>query len=438
MKPLLFILISLTSLGCFGQQGAGKFIADKKSGCKVWVATGYSATDSLSITWDGDCKNKIAEGYGTLIWYVKEKEVSRYVGFMQKGNPNGQGKYDYGGGVTGEGNFKNGVLHGVGKVTFGNGNKLEGNFFEGEILNLEDRYLMELEKIVISKDDSTDMYINDNNAKELFYHALVPKSVVKGVLVLLPGTWERTEYVLSSNKQLAQLAFDQGIAVIVPSINQRLVLNTDVLHFLNSVFKDGIEKYKLPKEKFVLGGFSMGGLFSIRYTELAYENKAATTVVPKAVYSVDGPADLENIYKLFQRGIEKNPTAAEPKYGINEFQKYIGGTPDQFRKKYVYYSSFSKSEKDGGNAKYLNNVPIRIYNDVDVAWWIENRGNDLYDMNALDQSALINFLNKIGNKNAEFINAYGKGYRLEGRRHPHSWSIVDAAECLKWINKHIQ
>ena len=171
---------------------------------------------------------------------------------------------------------------------------------------------------------------------------------------------------------------------------------------------------------------------------MAYENKALTTVVPKAVYSVDGPVDLENIYKLFQRGLESNPAAVEPKYGINEFQRFIGGTPEQFHAKYVYYSAFSKSEKDGGNAKFLKNVPTRIYNDVDVNWWLANRGQDLYDMNALDQSAMINLLNKMGNKNAEFVNAFGKGYRLEGNRHPHSWSIVDAVECLNWIYKHIQ
>jgi hypothetical protein len=73
-----------------------------------------------------------------------------------------------------------------------------------------------------------------------------------------------------------------------------------------------------------------------------------------------------------------------------------------------------------------------------VEWWLTNRGADLYDMNALDQSAMINFLRKQGNKNAEFINAFGKGYRLEGNRHPHSWSIVDAGECLNWIKRCLQ
>jgi hypothetical protein len=134
-----------------------------------------------------------------------------------------------------------------------------------------------------------------------------------------------------------------------------------------------------------------------------------------------------------QRAYEKHPDATEPKYALNEFKRYFGGSPDKFPAPYLDYSVYSKSEKDGGNAKYLEQVPIRIYNDVDVNWWLSNRGYDLYDMNALDQSALINLLNSHGNKQAIFINAFGKGYRLDGARHPHSWSIVDAADCIKWI-----
>ncbi len=59
-------------------------------------------------------------------------------------------------------------------------------------------------------------------------------------------------------------------------------------------------------------------------------------------------------------------------------------------------------------------------------------------MNALDQSAMINYLRRLGNKDAEFINAFGKGYRLDGTRHPHSWSIVDAANCINWIKKIVE
>jgi hypothetical protein len=54
-------------------------------------------------------------------------------------------------------------------------------------------------------------------------------------------------------------------------------------------------------------------------------------------------------------------------------------------------------------------------------------------MNVLDQSAMVLWLREHGNERAEFVNAYQKGYRLGGWRHPHSWSIVDPKEGMAWI-----
>lgn len=435
MRPLLIIIISLTTFKSVGQNSTGKFIKDKQKGCLVWVAN-FNTSDSLTITWDGSCINKMADGFGTLRWFVKNNEVSKYIGSVQKGNQNGQGKFIFPNGMVQEGDFVNGIMNGQGKIIFPDSTKkLEGNFVDGEILNLDPAYLSKLDKIIISKNDSTDMYVNDRNQKDLFYYAMVPKKNVKGVIVLLAGTWDRAEYVLSNNKVLSQIAYDNDIAVIVPSINQRLTLNNEVLSFLNTVFTTAINKYNLPSSKFILGGFSMGGLFSIRYTELAYQDSSKTTIKPIAVYSIDGPTDLENMYHAEERALTRSPNKTEPIYVLNEFKKNMGGTPDSVRKNYVYYSAFSNAEKDGGNAKYLKAISVRIYNDVDVNWWLTNRNEDLYDMNALDQSAMINFLHTIGNEKAEFINAYGKGYRLDGTRHPHSWSIVDAVECISWIKK---
>ncbi len=182
----------------------------------------------------------------------------------------------------------------------------------------------------------------------------------------------------------------------------------------------------------------MGGLFSLRYTELANEDALKTAVKPVAVFSCDGPCDLENIYNSFQRKLKKSPGAGEPMYGIKELETYCGGNPVEANGKYVYYSCYSHALTDGGNAKYLIKTQVRIYNDVDPVWWIENRNVDMYDMNALDQSAMILLLQEMGNSNAEFINAFGKGYRIEGNRHPHSWSVIDADDCIKWILKCIK
>jgi hypothetical protein len=433
--PIIFLHLCLTS---FGQTANEKYIMDRQNKCLV-VAQNFFPLDSLTISWNGACKNKKANGIGTLTYFINNNEVAKYQGNVVDGSPNGTGKFSSPNGFKWEGNFVNGVLNEDGRVIFPDSTRrLEGNFYDGEILDLDKKYLNALKRNLISKTDSTDLYVNDRNQSELFYYSLIPEGQIKGVIVLLPGTWDRVEYTLSSTKDICQKAFDNNIAVISLSINQRLTLNDEVLRFINSVLKDSIQKYRLPKDKFIIGGFSMGGLFSLRYTELSVQDKNKTTVIPIAAFSVDGPTDLESMYHTFEIALERSPNKTEPAYALNEFKKHIGGTPKTNRENYIYFSTFSYLEKDGGNAKYLADIPIRIYNDVDVNWWLENRNTDLYGMNALNQSAMISFLNRLGNKKAEFINSFGKGYRIDGSRHPHSWSIVDPTEFIEWAKKIIE
>ncbi|MCX6265900.1 MAG: hypothetical protein NTW16_00880 [Bacteroidetes bacterium] len=148
-----FITLTLIALSAVAQEPQGKFIADKRTGCKVWDP--YYSTDD-SITWIGNCKNKIAEGFGTLTWFVKGKQEAQYIGMMQKGVPNGKGKYSYADGFN-----------------------QDGNFFDGEFLNLSDSYLKFLQKNTLSIIDSTDIFVNDGGSKSLFYYALAPKDSIK-------------------------------------------------------------------------------------------------------------------------------------------------------------------------------------------------------------------------------------------------------------------
>lgn len=433
---LLFILIfSFLFTSTYGQTTLEKIVKTRNGKCFA-VAQNFFPLDSLSISWDGGCKQKMANGQGTLTYYLSNVEVAKYQGIVINGSPNRNGRFSSPNGFVWEGHFLNGVLNGDGRVVFPDTTKkLEGNFSDGEILNLDIKYLSQLKKNIISENDSTDLYLNDRNQKDLFYYSLIPAGKIKGVIVLLPGTWDRVEYTLSSTKAICQKAFENNLAIISLSINQRLTLNDEVLFFMNSAFKDAIQKYGLPQNKFIIGGFSMGGLFSLRYTEMSIQDKNKTAIKPIATFSTDGPTDLERMYYTFEIALERSPNKTEPTYALNEFKKHIGGTPKTNRENYIYHSTFSYSENDGGNAKYLTSIPVRIYNDVDVSWWLANRNTDLYGMNALDQSAMINFLNRQGNKNAEFINSFGKGYRLDGTRHPHSWSIVEVDNFIQWVTK---
>jgi hypothetical protein len=82
---------------------------------------------------------------------------------------------------------------------------------------------------------------------------------------------------------------------------------------------------------------------------------------------------------------------------------------------------------------YLKDVAVRTYHDIDIAWVIEERQRSAFDTNFLNASELIKRLRALGNERAEFIQSDQKGYRSNGMRHPHSWSIVDEVECIQWI-----
>ncbi len=409
MKKATLFFLSVFTI-CIGQlYGQQKWITDQKSNCKVFI---LEPAENEKVSWTGGCTDNLASGIGTLIRYDGEKEFARYEGNMLRGVPSGQGIY-----------------------TYDNGRIFKGNFSESHLMDLDEPYLSKIQKQPVAILDTTEIYVRDGDSKEFYYHNIIPKAPIHGVLVLMPGTQEPTQETISSNKRLIQLAYDNHIAIIVPSVNQRLVMNEEILNLLNDLFSDAINRYQLPKDKFVLGGWSMGGFFSARYAAYSFQDSSKTVIKPIAVFNVDGPTDLENLYKKWNYDISnpRNANKSEPTYAIHELEKYIGGAPEKFHDQYVYYSIYSRSETDGGTAKNLRNIPFRIYNDLDVSWWIRNRGTDLYGMNALDHSAMINFLVGSGNTKAEFINAYGKGYRLDGRRHPHSWSIVDPDECIKWM-----
>jgi hypothetical protein len=291
-------------------------------------------------------------------------------------------------------------------------------------------------KTIIPLRDGTEIYVNDGDSDRLFYYALVPNGTIKGALVLFPPNGEVVEASISANSALAAAARENGLLMIVPSVNHNVYLDKTTLNAINTMLNDVLKKYRAPKNKFVLGGFSLGGMNAIRYTELAYEDSNATALRPVAVYGIDPPLDLTRLYRSFQKAVEKNfsePAVHEANYFIGRLNTEFAGSPDAHPDIYVQRSMYSDGIPQGGNARFLHKIPVRIYSDPDIEWQLKNRRVDYYDMNALDGAAMINVLLQNDNDRAEFVNALGKGIRPNGARHPHSWSLADPKECVQWI-----
>ena len=403
MKILIISILSL-SLNCIC---IAQYVLDSTGTCRYWMPFSHP---SFKMSWTGECNNNTINGSGTLIIGNNDYKALEY-----------------------NGNILDGKFTGRGKLELWQ-TKYVGNFTNGHFLNLTPDLLGKLNFNPINQVDSTNIFSSQEATHNLSYYILTPTNKTIAVLVLFPSLWERPELVFSNNRQLCELAMKHNIAIIVPSLNYNICLTEQSISFINNVFRDALQKYNLPKDKFILGGFSQGGMNSLRYSELAFQDSSKTTITPKMVFGIDPPVDFISIYNTEQRTLKSKPNNFESKNLIEKFDAIIGGSPNSHKTEYQYFSIHSE---ENSNAKFLKNIPVRIYCDPDIDWWMENRQISYIDMNAVSQTSFILYLNKLGNNKAEFINRLGMGYRLGGKRHPHSWNLLDPEDCVSWILQNI-
>ncbi|WP_310379158.1 alpha/beta hydrolase, partial [Flavobacterium sp.] len=200
----------------------------------------------------------------------------------------------------------------------------------------------------------------------------------------------------------------------------------------DKILKDVTSKHKLIGQNFYVGGFSIGGSCAIKYAE-------NSTIKPTAVFAIDPPLDFERFYNSAKRDIrlsKGNEANQEFVYMIDRLEKETGGSPTTNLFEYYNLSPYSFSDTTQTAIKKLINMPLRIYSEPDINWWLKERGADLTSMNTTECSAMINELNRLGNPKAELITTQNKGYRKrDNNRHPHSWSIVNNDELIEWLLK---
>jgi len=282
-----------------------------------------------------------------------------------------------------------------------------------------------IEKVYLDKTDTT------KNCYTIIYPPKLPWS---GYLFLVPGFGENADNVLQQTDLPHKLA-QNGVLTIIPTFQDGVLsLGVDSLSQKNfeKILEDVNSKHKLIDLKFYVGGFSIGGSCAVKYAENG-------KVKPTAVFAIDPPLDFERFYNSAKRDIrlskqdEANP---ENIYMIEKLEKETGGSPSSHISEYYDLSPYSFSDTNQTAIKKLHNIPLRIYTEPDVDWWLKERKADLTSMNATECSAMINELNRLGNKNAELITTQKKGYRKpNNNRHPHSWSIVHDDELINWLLK---
>jgi hypothetical protein len=273
-----------------------------------------------------------------------------------------------------------------------------------------------------------------------FYLALIPKTPIKGLLVILPGFGSAPIDMLQET-DLPAKARIKGFLVIIPYLAVLTNCSDSISqNRLTTLIPEVIRKYKVPTNNFIIGGHSIGGNGALLYAENAFKINNEKVIKANLVFGVNPPLDMKHLWESFMyfKRVNFNKTAVgEADYFIKRFEAELGGTPYEKPKAYEKISSFCRDAPNGGNARFLQSIPVRLYCDPDVNWYIENRRTPIEHTNLADLTACIVQLKLSGNNAAELITNIGKGYLSDGRRHPHAFSQLDADEFLKWVDEHM-
>lgn len=257
-----------------------------------------------------------------------------------------------------------------------------------------------------------------------------------GLVVFLNSNRDAGKVVEEPSLEFYAIQNNLGILFITTGNKLEFFFAEDSIKKVDRYIGEVIESYNIPKQNLLFAGMSLSGTRALKYTQFCVEGKSEYGILPAAVAVCDAPLDFVRFWKEADKAkrLNFNPIPAnEGEWVTGYLERNLGGTPKGNLKAYQNYSVYCYTDSEGGNVSLLRNTPVRAYTEPDVLWWMETRRKDYYAMNALDLAAMINELNISGNQNAELIITFDKGYHPDGSRHPHSWSIVDNEELVKWF-----
>lgn len=225
-------------------------------------------------------------------------------------------------------------------------------------------------------------------------------------------------------------------AVVLVDYNRELFLDETNFESLHTFIQRIIKNNNLP-DNIIVGGFSSGGNIALSYS-IWYEKLQLKEGKPKSIFVIDAPVDLLSLYNVCsaktEKSVAKTEDLTEEKYLV-QFLKDRLGDPKEDKLNYYKYSPFIAEEIANSNLKYLLDYTILFYSEPDRGWYKENMNYDYEETNSFRIQTLFEALQKTSKKEIQYIKTMNKGFRKDGKRHPHSWSIVNETELVKWVNK---
>ncbi len=267
------------------------------------------------------------------------------------------------------------------------------------------------------------------------YELSKPTKNINAVLTLFGGYPEKADDIKREFKVL-EIAKENDVAVLFMNYNQKLWLEQNEKIQLTEHLISIFEKNKLPTDNIYIGGFSSGGNVALLIGDFIIKN-THYSITPNGIFIVDSPVDLASLYLSAEKNVKQNFSEAsiqESTWLIETLGKQFGN-PSNNISKYQEYSVFTLQTGSIGNLEHLRKTKIRFYTEPDTLWWKKNRMVDFKQTNAYHIKRLSETLNKQNFRSIEYISTENQGYRANGERHPHSWSIVDETDLIRWILK---
>lgn len=253
----------------------------------------------------------------------------------------------------------------------------------------------------------------------------------KATLVLFPGG-ASTAKETKEEFDIITTATANNVSILFMNFNRHLWVDETTTVQLEEEILTAFTKNQLKTENVYIGGISIGGNVALTLSNHLHQNN--TIIVPKGTFIVDSPIDLYELYKSSIKDIA-NPNfdeerLAEPQWIINYFEEEF--TKDSLLQNIQKVSPFTLENKFSSISN-LKDSKLRFYTEPDSLWWKENRQTDFESTNAYSIQQIAKDLKAKNWTQFELIETEKKGYRANGDRHPHSWSIVDARELIEWV-----
>lgn len=271
------------------------------------------------------------------------------------------------------------------------------------------------------------------NSIETEHYELYQAKDAQATLILYPGGGSTAKYTKKEFDIITAAAANQ-ISVLLMNFNRHLWVDKETTKQLAGKLDTIFATNQLNTQNIIIGGMSIGGNVALSLSNYLHETKSKLS--PQSTFIVDSPVDLHALYQSAKKDVANSSFSeerlAEPKWIINYFEKEFG--KETLLKNIQKVSPFTLDRKMN-SVPNLKNQKLRFYTEPDSLWWKENRQTDFKNTNAYTLQQISKDLKTKNWDHFELIETQNKGYRADGSRHPHSWSIVDVPNLINWIKK---